>query len=95
MGGALGAQYRLYLNPESLAGIGISLQITFGAIAGGMYSMLGPTIGAFITIALEEILRVLFGTAFIGGAPLVYGVLLVLFILFLPRGIVGWFDRKR
>ena len=95
LGGALGAQYRLYLNPESLAGIGISLQIVFGALAGGMYSMLGPTVGAAFTIALEETLRVSFGTAFIGAAPLVYGILLVLFILFLPRGIVGWFERKR
>lgn len=93
LGGALGAQYRLYLNPETLAGLGVSLQIVFGALAGGMYSMLGPTVGAAFTIALEEILRVTFGTAFIGGAPLVYGVLLVLFILYLPRGIVGWFDR--
>ena len=69
LGGALGAQYRLYLNPESLAGIGISLQIVFGALAGGMYSMLGPTVGAAFTIALEETLRVSFGTAFIGAAP--------------------------
>ena len=95
LGGALGAQYRLYLNPESLAGIGISLQIVFGAIAGGMYSLLGPTIGAVFTIALEEALRVAFGTAFIGAAPLVYGVLLVLFILFLPRGIGGFFEKRR
>jgi branched-chain amino acid transport system permease protein len=95
LGGALGAQYRLYLNPESLAGIGISLQIVFGAIAGGMYSLLGPTIGAVFTIALEESLRVAFGTAFIGAAPLVYGVLLVLFILFLPRGIAGLLERRR
>lgn len=95
LGGALGAQYRLYLNPESLAGIGVSLQIVFGALAGGMYSMLGPTVGAAFTTALEETLRVTFGTAFIGAAPLVYGILLVLFIQFLPRGIVGWFDRKR
>ncbi|WP_424812018.1 branched-chain amino acid ABC transporter permease [Roseococcus sp. YIM B11640] len=95
LGGALGAQYRLYLNPESLAGIGISLQIVFGAIAGGMYSILGPTVGAVFTIALEESLRVAFGTAFIGAAPLVYGVLLVLFILFLPRGITGLFERRK
>ncbi|MDB5375857.1 MAG: Amino acid/amide transporter rane protein 2, family [Rubritepida sp.] len=95
LGGALGAQYRLYLNPESLAGIGISLQIVFGAIAGGMYSMLGPSVGAVFTIALEEFLRVGFGTAFIGAAPFAYGVLLVLFILFLPRGIVGFFGRRR
>lgn len=95
LGGALGAQYRLYLNPESLAGIGISLQIVFGAIAGGMFSMLGPSVGAVFTIALEEVLRVGFGTAFIGAAPFAYGVLLVLFILFLPRGIVGFFGKRR
>ena len=95
LGGALGAQYKMYLNPETLAGLGISLQIVFGALAGGMYSMLGPTVGAAFTIALEEVLRIAFGTELIGGAPLVYGVLLVLFILFLPRGIVGWFERKR
>nr|WP_314073747.1 branched-chain amino acid ABC transporter permease [uncultured Roseococcus sp.] len=95
LGGALGAQYRLYLNPESLAGIGISLQIVFGAIAGGMYSMLGPSVGAVFTIGLEELLRVGFGTVFIGAAPFAYGILLVLFILFLPRGIVGFLLRKR
>ncbi|MFC7473397.1 branched-chain amino acid ABC transporter permease [Dankookia sp. GCM10030260] len=92
--GALTAQYRQYLNPESLAGLGISLQIVFGAIAGGMYAPLGPTIGAAITIGLEEGLRIGFGTEFTGGAPLVYGLLLVLFMLFLPRGIAGLFERR-
>ena len=92
--GALTAQYRQYLNPESLAGLGISLQIVFGAIAGGMYAPFGPTIGAAITIGLEEGLRIAFGTEFTGGAPLVYGLLLVLFMLFLPRGIAGLFERR-
>jgi branched-chain amino acid transport system permease protein len=92
--GALTAQYRQYLNPESLAGLGISLQIVFGAIAGGMYAPFGPTIGAAITIGLEEGLRIAFGTDFTGGAPLVYGLLLVLFMLFLPRGIAGLFERR-
>ncbi len=94
LAGALTGQYRMYLNPESLAGLGISLQIVFGAIAGGMYSPLGPTIGAFLTIALEETLRVSFGTLFTGAAPLVYGVLLVLFIVFLPRGLAGLAERR-
>jgi len=94
LAGALTAQYRQYLNPESLAGLGISLQIVFGAIAGGMYAPLGPTIGAVITIGLDEALRIGFGTEFTGGAPLVYGLLLVLFMLFLPRGIAGLFERR-
>jgi branched-chain amino acid transport system permease protein len=94
LAGALTAQYRMYLNPESLSGLGISLQIVFGAIAGGMYAPFGPSIGAVITIGLEEALRFAFGTEFTGGAPLVYGILLVLFMLFLPRGIAGLFERR-
>ncbi|MCB4822238.1 branched-chain amino acid ABC transporter permease [Roseicella aerolata] len=94
LAGALTAQYRQYLNPESLAGLGISLQIVFGAIAGGMYVPLGPTIGAAITIGLEEGLRIGFGTELTGAAPLVYGLLLVLFMLYLPRGIAGLFERR-
>ena len=50
---------------------------------------LGPTIGAVITILLAEILRIGFGTRAVGWDNLVYGVLLVLFIIFLPKGIVG------
>lgn len=95
LAGALTAQYRMYLNPESLAGLGISLQIVFGAIAGGMYVPLGPTIGAAITIGLDESLRIFFGTELTGAAPLIYGLLLVLFMLFLPRGIAGLFERRR
>jgi branched-chain amino acid transport system permease protein len=93
LAGALMAQYRLYLSPETSAGLGISLQIVFGAIAGGMYGPLGPTIGALFTIGLEEMLRILFGTGLIGAAPLIYGLLLVLFVLFMPRGLVGLLEK--
>ena len=95
LAGGLTAQYRMYLNPETLSGLGVSLQIVFGAIAGGMYSLIGPTIGAVFTIGLDETLRIAFGTQFIGAAPLIYGLLLVLFVLFLPRGIAGLLERRR
>jgi branched-chain amino acid transport system permease protein len=89
LGGSLFAQYLAYLNPETVSGIAVSLQIVFAAIAGGMYAMLGPTVGALLTIALNEGLRVSFGTNFIGAANTIYGILLVLFIIFMPRGIMG------
>ena len=38
---------------------------------------------------LAEILRIGFGTKAVGWDNLVYGVLLVLFIIFLPKGILG------
>jgi branched-chain amino acid transport system permease protein len=89
LGGAIYGQYFMYLNPETVSGIAVSLQIVFAAIFGGMYALLGPTVGAFLTISLNEGLRVGFGTNFIGAANTIYGVLLILCIIFMPRGIVG------
>jgi branched-chain amino acid transport system permease protein len=89
LGGAIYGQYVMYLNPETVSGITVSLQIVFAAIAGGVYSMLGPSVGALLTLALTEGLRVWFGTDFIGAANTIYGILLVLCVIFLPQGVVG------
>ncbi|MGA6977100.1 MAG: branched-chain amino acid ABC transporter permease, partial [Pseudolabrys sp.] len=89
LGGAIYAQYMMYLNPETVSGIAVSLQIVFAVIAGGVYSMLGPTVGSLLTLSLTEGLRVWFGTNFIGAANTIYGILLILCIIFMPQGIVG------
>jgi branched-chain amino acid transport system permease protein len=54
-----------------------------------MYSLLGPTVGTALTISLSEYLRVKFGVHFIGMAETIYGLVLVIFIIFLPSGIYG------
>jgi branched-chain amino acid transport system permease protein len=89
LGGAIYGQYVMYLNPETVSGITVSLQIVFAAIAGGVYAMYGPSVGALLTLALTEGLRVWFGTEFIGAANTIYGILLVLCIIFMPQGVVG------
>jgi branched-chain amino acid transport system permease protein len=89
LGSAMLGQYLMYLNPETLSGIGVSLQIVFGAIIGGTYALLGPSVGALLTISLNEGLRVSFGTNFIGAASTIYGIVLILVIIFMPHGIVG------
>jgi branched-chain amino acid transport system permease protein len=89
IGGVAYAQYISYVNPDTLAGIGVSLRIVFAVVLGGMYSLLGPTVGTALTIALAEYLRILFGLKFIGMAETIYGFLLIVFIIFLPAGIYG------
>ena len=89
LGGAIYGQYFMYLNPDTVSGIAVSLQIVFAVIAGGVYSLLGPTVGSLLTQSLTEALRVWFGTNFIGAANTIYGILLMLFIIFMPRGILG------
>ena len=89
LGGAMLGHYLMYLNPETLSGIGVSLQIVFAAVVGGVFVSLGGTFGAAITILLTESLRILFGTNAVGFDNLVYGTLLVVFIIFLPKGVLG------
>jgi branched-chain amino acid transport system permease protein len=89
VGGVLYAQYITYVNPETLAGVGVSLRIVFAVVLGGMYSLFGPTVGTALTIALSEYLRIVFGVKLIGMAETIYGLVLVLCIIFLPAGIYG------
>jgi branched-chain amino acid transport system permease protein len=89
LAGAIYAQYQMFISPDTVSGIGISLQMVFAAVVGGIYVALGPTVGAIITILLAETLRIGFGTKAVGWDNLVYGILLVVFIIFLPKGILG------
>ncbi len=100
LGGALYGQYQLYISPQTVSGIPISLQIVFAVIAGGMFVQLGPTVGAMFTLLLAEGLRVGIGHDVHGLDGFVYGMLLVLFIIYMPNGILGkllerWRARDR
>jgi len=88
-GGVLYAQYQLYVNPDTVSGVGISLQMVFGVIAGGMYVRLGPTVGAAVTLLLAEGLRLVFGNSLHALDSTIYGLMLVLFIIYMPKGILG------
>ncbi|HXH46258.1 MAG TPA: branched-chain amino acid ABC transporter permease [Bradyrhizobium sp.] len=89
LAGAIYCQYQMFITPDTVSGIAVSLQMVFAAIVGGLFVSLGPTVGAIITILLAESLRIGFGTKAVGWDNLVYGLLLVLFIIFLPKGILG------
>ncbi len=93
--GALYCQYQMFISPDTVSGISVSLQMVFAVVVGGIYVSFGPTVGAIITILMAETLRISFGTKAVGWDNLVYGVLLVLFIIFLPKGIVGSLTEAR
>lgn len=99
LGGAIFAQYQMYIAPESISGLNVSLSIVFGVVAGGIGVLLGPTVGAILTQSLSEGLRVFaqssawltenLGTRALSLDGIIYGVLLLLFIIYMPKGIVG------
>ena len=98
LGGIIMVQYQMYLSPEG-ANVGTSLQIVFASIVGGMYSVLGPTVGAALTQVLAEWLRSFFGTKLLGADAVVFGTMLIVFIIFMPSGIYGtieaWWKKRR
>jgi len=99
VGGAVYGQYQMYIGPDTIAGLGVSLNMVFAVIAGGLWVPLGPTVGAIFTQVLTEGLRVVIqgsgtlksvlGTAALSLDQLVYGLLLILFIIYMPKGILG------
>ena len=95
LGGALYGQYQLYINPDTVSGVALSLQIVFAVIAGGMFTQLGPTVGAVFTLLLAEGLRVALGHEVHGLDSTIYGLMLVLFIIYMPNGILGTLIEAR
>jgi branched-chain amino acid transport system permease protein len=87
VGGTFYAFYLFSLQPNSVFGIPLSVEIVIRAIIGGAGTLLGPILGSFILTPLGEVSRSYFGQSGLHGAHLiVYGVLLVAVVLFLPQG---------
>src|SRR4029079_2522971 len=105
VGGAIYAQYQMFIVPDTIAGLSVSLNIVFAVIAGGMWVMLGPTVGAVFTQVLSEVLRVtiqnsttlqsIFGQGALALDTMIYGLLLILFIIYMPKGILGTLLERR
>jgi len=89
VGGVLYGHYISYVNPVSMVGVDPSLQICFKAILGGMYTLWGPTVGTVLIVALEEYIRINYGTLFIGYSIIAYAVIIIIIIIFMPKGLFG------
>jgi branched-chain amino acid transport system permease protein len=87
IGGAFYAFYVFSLQPASVFGIPLSVEIIIRAIVGGAGTVLGPILGSFILSPLAELARYYFAQSGWHGAHLVvYGLLLIAVVLFLPEG---------
>jgi branched-chain amino acid transport system permease protein len=87
-GGAFYVQAFQYIDPGIAYGAHTSVEALVGAIVGGMGTLWGPLIGALALHVLADLTRNLFGQL-PGINMVIYGVVLVLMILFAPRGLGG------
>jgi branched-chain amino acid transport system permease protein len=87
LGGAFYANYLFSLQPNAVFGIPLSVDIIIRPVIGGAGTLLGPLLGSLILSPLAELARIYFSRpGWTGFHLVVYGVLLIGTVLFLPRG---------
>ncbi|HEY1798308.1 MAG TPA: branched-chain amino acid ABC transporter ATP-binding protein/permease [Stellaceae bacterium] len=85
--GGLYAVLLLVLTPDTLFGILASAQALILALFGGVGSLWGPVIGAFVLVPLAEGLNAQLGNVLPGIQGVVYGVAIIAIILLAPEGV--------
>lgn len=91
--GVFYAQYNLFFEPESVLHSNISNEIALIAIIGGVGTIYGPILGAFIIIPLNEILRASFPDIH-GMNFFIYGVLLIIIVILTPNGLLPIINKQ-
>jgi len=91
--GTLFGFFLSYIDPTSIAGLELSIQMGVVAIIGGLGTLLGPVLGAFVVVPLSEVANNLLGSQ-AGGSLFLYGFFLVIMIIFRPQGLIGLFSRR-
>ena len=93
MAGTFYAQYVLYIDPESVMLLAISIQIVLLSMLGGAGSVMGPVIGAAVLIPIAEVTRVWLGHRGTGVDMLIYGFLITIISVYQPQGVWGLLSR--
>lgn len=91
--GSIYARYLFYVEPGDVFAFNRGIALILMAVIGGVNSLWGPTIGAVLFLALEQLLAAWFPSAHLG----IYGLLLIAMMLAEPRGLWSllscWFSR--
>lgn len=96
VGGAILACYLTMIEPDTFLGVQVSVQFLVITIVGGLGTLSGPVIGAFLATPVAEFLRSVIGSEIAGSLhQLIYGMLFILVMIFLPGGVAPRLFRRR
>jgi branched-chain amino acid transport system permease protein len=88
--GAPAAMYLQFANPDSAFNLNYSVSVLAMALIGGTAHWIGPVLGAILLGVTQQLLTVTISNEI---NVLVLGVMLVLFVVGAPKGIIGFFRR--
>lgn len=87
LAGTFYAQFTLYIHPKSIISLDLSFEIAFIALIGGRGSIAGPVLGALLLRPVSDFSRIYFGATLPGLHLIIFGVVLVLVMIYQPRGL--------
>ncbi|HZR71369.1 branched-chain amino acid ABC transporter permease [Bradyrhizobium sp.] len=90
--GAPAAMYLQYADPGSAFNLNYSVSVLAMALIGGTAHWIGPVIGAILLGVTQQLLAVTISSEV---NVLVLGIMLVLFVIGAPEGIIGLFRNRR
>ncbi|HPQ45568.1 MAG TPA: branched-chain amino acid ABC transporter permease [Syntrophales bacterium] len=87
LAGTFYAQLMLYFYPKALLGLDLSFEIAFISLIGGRGTLAGPVIGALLLRPVTDFSRIYFSSMLPGLHLVIYGLILILIMLYQPRGL--------
>jgi branched-chain amino acid transport system permease protein len=94
IGGTFYAQYLLFIDPDSVLGVEVSLQMALVSVVGGIGSAIGPVLGTYLVVPFGQVLRAELGAELAGLHLVVYGLGLILVLWKLPDGVWPAIERR-
>lgn len=92
--GAFWSMYFTTIRPSTVFALFLNVELLLPAIVGGPGTLLGPIVGSFVVTPISEIARTTFDSVS-GLDQIIYGVFLVLIVIYSPKGVVEWPNRVR
>ena len=91
--GTFFAQYMYYIEPNDLFSLPTSIEFALVSIVGGLGTVLGPVLGAFIMKPTIELTNEYLADTLPGLNYAIYGLILVIIIVLRPNGVIGFFSH--
>jgi branched-chain amino acid transport system permease protein len=90
LAGGVYAYWITFIDPDSVFKVTMTVQLIIMAAFGGTGTVLGPLLGTLVLASISEWLS----THLVALAELAYGVVIILVVLFMPKGLSDLFRQR-
>lgn len=94
IGGGFYCMFLGYVDPSKMFGTDLSIFVMVYCVVGGANTLWGPVLGAGLMYTINRVVTI-YAADFPGLANIIFGVILMLVIYFMPGGLIPWFQEMR